>query len=278
MALHRKSKPSSRRALPYHDEFNQDPICGDERTFYRALARHIIGDPAYHESILHAVLTHYWRVLVDKSNPYHLEYKNFEKIEFGPTTKFFDALSRPTHWLCFVGWQSGSQSILRVITNALNVKIVLWNADQTDSREDGPVIFPEYSVEFVPVKGNKLTEKCIALTPANDGRRLIQFLEDKRSRLEEETDENALRIRRLVWWRDPVEDDAPSDSDSGSDSDSDPGYISEPDIEPDSNPKSNTPWFRERKERIVNIDTTGEDYQCYNEYAPVSLYLRCRAL
>lgn len=230
---------------------------GDELSFYRALARHTIGDPTYYESILHAVQTHYWRVLADEENPYHAEYKKFEQLEFWPTTKFFGALSCPDFWLCPCGWQIGSPSILRVVTDALNIKIVLWQEDNT-FLEDGPVEFPEYHVKFPNNIRNERTNCCKALTPADDGRNLIRYLENERRRLETEPDENALKIRRLVWWRDPVEDpedDASSDSHSSSDVGPDGLY-----------------WGPKKKEEKIN--TAPRDYQCYNEYAPVSLQLQ----
>ena len=234
---------------------------GDELSFYRALARHTIGDPFYYESILHAVQTHYWRVLADEENPYHAEYKKFEQLEFGSTTKFFGALSCPDFWLCPCGWQIGSPSILRVVTDALNIKIVLWKEDDT-FLEDGPVEFPEYHVKFPRNIRNERTNCCKALTPADDGRNLIQYLEKERRRLETEPDENALKIRRLVWWRDPVEDsedDAPSNPDSTSDIDSDGLY-----------------WGPKIKEGRTKKSPTV--YQCYNEYAPVSIQLQRKKL
>lgn len=261
MALSRTSSRSSPSAPPSHEEPEDvrfDPFRprhGDELSFYKALARHTIGDAEYFESILHAVLTHYWRVVVDKNNPYHAVYKEFEAIEFKPTTtKFFGALSSPDFWLCPSGWQNGSPYILRVVTDALNIKVVLWGIDETMLWEDGPVDFPEYHFKFPDNTRNKRTKSCSALTPANDGRALINFLEDERRRLEIEPDENALKIRRIVWWRDPVEDEASSVSSSSSDSSSDSWGV----------PK--------KKERIPNIAQRDPTWQCYNEYAPVSLH------
>lgn len=128
--------------------------------------------------------------------------------------------------------------------------------------QGGPVEFPEYHVKFPDDTRDTRTPSCIALTPDNDGRALIKFLESERHRLEKETGESALRIRRLVWWRprDPIEDDDSSDSNSGSDSGSDSRSDSGSDPVLDPGPGSN-------REKIA--------YQCYNEYA-VSLDLQCR--
>lgn len=270
MAQSWRSTPSGQHALNFHQEPEvvgsgpQSQARGGGLSLYRALARHIIGDPTYYKSILHAILTHYWRVLVDKSNPYHLEYKRFEEIEFGSSTKFFNALSCPDSWLSF-GWQNGSSSILRVVTNALDIKLVLWKEGGI-FWEDGPVKLPEYQVEFGHNNGDKRTLCWRALTPANDGKILIKFLEGERSRLENEPNENALRIRRLVWWRepvkapieDPVEDDASSDSDSGSEAGS-------------------GSWSGVVRNKPITKPVERE-YQCYNEYASVSLHVQRRAL
>lgn len=262
--LNRPHASPSNKKIDCVGSDTRDSRYKDKFLFYSALARHTIGDPAYHESILHAVQTHYWRVLVDKSNPYHDVYALFEEIKFRPNIKFFSALSSPDYWLCPTGWQIDSRSILQVVSNALNIKIVIWRKRRkTLIWEGGPVEFPEYHVEFPD------DTSCIALTPDNDGRALIEFLESERYRLEKETGENALRIRRLVWWRprDPVEDDDSSDpvkDDDSSDpvedndsSDSDSGSDPVPDPVPD-------PGLDSNREKIA--------YQCYNEYA-VSLHL-----
>ena len=200
MAKPWKSEPNSPGAVgltPQHTKY------GDGFSFYRALARHIIGDPTYYESVLHGVQTHYWRVLADKTNPYHNIYNPFEEIKFGTETKFFNALSSPDFWLCPRGWQNGSQSIMLVVTNALNIKLVLWKEHGKTYFDDGPVVFPEYHVKFPHDTSDQRTRSCSALTAVNDGRALITFLERERLRLKDELDERALKIRRMAWWLNP---------------------------------------------------------------------------
>lgn len=46
----------------------------DGLSFYRAVARHTMGDPSLYEASLHVVQMHYLRVLADDRNPYHAKY------------------------------------------------------------------------------------------------------------------------------------------------------------------------------------------------------------
>lgn len=272
MAQSSKPNRSDPQSPRFHEEFEavgldpQDLRHRDNLSFYRALSRHTIGDPAHYESILHAVLTHYWRVLVEKNNPYHGQYKDFEQEifvkNFEHPTRFVNALSCPDFWLCVKGWQGkGSQALLQVVTDALNIKIVLRMGGKGDVPYycGGPVHFPEYHVKFPYDITYKYTRCCSALTPCNDGRVLIQYLEDERVRL---NGERGFKIKRLVWWRDPVDDGASSDFDSGSDS----GSESDPDLEVEKFPAPN-----EKK-------AAPRGFKCYNEYSAVSIHSRRKAL
>lgn len=125
--------------------------------------------------------------------------------------------------------------------------------------EEGPVKLPEYQVEFGHNNGDKRTLSWRALTPANDSKIRIKFLEDERSRLENEPNENALKIRRLVWWREPVKapiEDPIEDSASRAGSGSWSGAV-----------------YNKPSTKPVEME-----YPCYNEYASVSLHVQHRAL
>lgn len=112
----------------------QDPRYRDEFLFYRALARHTIGDPAYHESILHAVQTHYWRVLVDKSNPYHDVYASFEKIEFGPVGRMALDLSCRSSLMRWTSRSWYGKELVRLLfgrVDQLNFQNIMSNFQMT---------------------------------------------------------------------------------------------------------------------------------------------------
>lgn len=169
----------------------------DGFSFYRAVARHILGDPNLYKSIFEAVLTHYLLVIADDRNPYHDQYSKFDKLDVQYTETFVGGLSSPD--LC-LGPQNSvhtASSILEVITNALDIKLVLHRNDMTLWLQDGPVNFPEYHVKFLLNVHTKNEYCCSVLTPANDGRVLIEYLEQHRN--------DVLPIGKIIWWREPDE-------------------------------------------------------------------------
>lgn len=165
----------------------------DGFSFYRAVARHILGDPSLHQSIYDAVLTHYLRVIADDRNPYHDRYIHFDGLSIDVVKTFVGGLSCPD--LC-LGPQSPlytAESILEVITNALDVKLVLHNPDMKFRLESGPVSYPEYHVKFSSLGQDGNQYRCSALTLSNNGRALINYLEQQQN--------GALPIRKILWWR-----------------------------------------------------------------------------
>ena len=107
--------------------------------------------PLIMKSVLNAVLIHYLRVKVDMQNPYNAEYGSFDEILFNKTNSFFGGLSCQDLCVCPCTLNDSSKNILKVITNALNIRIVIWEDDMTTSHKEGPVDFPEYHVnETVP--------------------------------------------------------------------------------------------------------------------------------
>lgn len=170
----------------------------DGLSFYRAVARHVLGDPSLYRSIFDAVLTHYLRVIADDKNPYHDQYKQFDRLDVAPFNTFVGGLSCPD--VC-VGPHSSvdtASSILEVITNALEIKLVIYRHDMTLWLENGPVRYPEYHVKFLSSEQDKMDCHCSSLTPANDGKALIDYLERQQ--------DDTLPVKKIIWWREPGED------------------------------------------------------------------------
>lgn len=170
----------------------------DGLSFYRALARHTLGDPSLYKASLHDVQIHYLRVLADERNPYHAKYLEFDTRDLLLVNTFFGGLSCPD--LC-LGPRSPARSaacLLEVITNALNIRLTLWTHDMKLWLTDGPVDVPEYNIKFLADQAGRYTYCCCSLTPAEDGRDLINFLEEQRGI-------STLQIRRIAWWRNPGE-------------------------------------------------------------------------
>lgn len=76
----------------------------DGLSFYRAIARMVIGDPRKYESILNAVLEHYLHVFLDRSHDFHADYTLWDATQSFPRTQtIFEALSSLDLVLCPCG-------------------------------------------------------------------------------------------------------------------------------------------------------------------------------
>ena len=179
----------------------------DGLSFYRAIARQYIGDPTKYTSILNQVLEHYLRAFVDDQHPLHSEYVNLDADFTSPT--FFEALSRPDPVLCPCrGHLSNSGRVLSVITNALNVKVVVRN-ERAFAYQKGRLQAPESVVKFRALAPERCEHRCSSLTAADDGRAIIELLERRKQEFEQSKRENfnqwdrdGLDIKLIAWYSD----------------------------------------------------------------------------
>ena len=185
----------------------------DGITLYRALARHHIGDPCKEEVILNAVLEHFIRVLLDDKHVLHQCYLELNKTKCRIRTQeytFFGLLACPDFGLCPCQKNKSlssdgrnnekvhqpfedSSPILVVIANALNACIALWDSKRLPLGQYGPVTVPMYHVMFRADTRGKCLHRCSALSNADDGAALIDYIVQQRG------EKNGLQIKRLSW-------------------------------------------------------------------------------
>ena len=142
--IHFQAEPKS--PCEIIDDRRRPSLCQTDRlSFYRAIARHVIGDPTKHQYIHDAILSHYLQIFVDNQDPLHDDYMSYSNLKGQTIKSLFGALSCPDLVLCNCQTDTPmSKDVLVMITNALNARIIIKDHDSKLLYEEGPVQYPEY--------------------------------------------------------------------------------------------------------------------------------------
>ena len=162
--------------------------------------------PKLHESIVVPAVNHSLRIYIDKDHPLHQG--PWWISQFPTRSTSFNSSCCPDRVLCPCSPPNIASAVLEVITNAFNVRVVLWH-DSIILHQDGLVICSEYHVNLQ----NQL-ETCQhlfnSLLPEYSGKSLIEhsskeksrststWLETKRDDMVEKTES---RDDWWLWWR-----------------------------------------------------------------------------
>ena len=201
----RQSILQARNFGPHGTESSPDGL-----SFYRALARQSIGDPREHRHIQNAVLEHYIRTLVQASqavtgnkNALQSLYEAYDGADWGqedPPRSFFERLCLPDFALCQCQDRALSEAVLQVITNALEIRVVVWQGEGI-SYQQGPVCSPEYHIMLrVSEEGNGCDHHFDSLIEDHSGKCLTEYLLDQQHKNEHMP--NGLKIKKVMWYLD----------------------------------------------------------------------------
>lgn len=216
----------------------------DGCSFYRSLARQMLGNSNHFWIVQDAVLDHYIRVFIDQGSgsglhARYLTYDNNFPSRYGP---FFPALASPDPAIArppkeFEG------DVLSVICNTFNVRIVVWGNNEILLRHKGSVSCPEYNMKQVPDGTGKTGFRFDTLVPDESGSSLVDHL------LRVKSTETPLEIREITWWRDPYN------------------------ARWTDNRVLNALNEQDRRAWVPAPPEQPREYKCYNEHIPVSALL-----
>lgn len=191
----------------------------DGLSLYRALSRLTLGDPVHFVPLMNSVLEHFLRSLVDErastdsngrlvfDDIHHERYSYFDAYFPQSTKTFFGALCCPDLVICpCEPHRAASVAVLEVITNALNIRLVVHTDDMQLLFDGGPVQLPLYQVKLEQGQTDDCHHRVVSLESASSGRSLIEYLCSQGDYLASLPAPNALKIKQIMWYFDHSDD------------------------------------------------------------------------
>ncbi len=169
----------------------------DGLSLYRSISRQLHGDPLKYEFVLNAVLDHFLRVWIQPSHDKYGLYCKYREEWPCPSRAgtFFGALACPD-----LGASQGDVafvSVLSVITNALNIRLVIWpslpNSGTKPLNEVGPVACPEYHLLQSKAEDRRLGFCYDSLLEDESGQALVALMRRYKG-------QKILPVKEIGWY------------------------------------------------------------------------------
>ena len=210
--MDRRRRPVQTARLRWEDEEQKG---SDGLSLYRALARHLSGDPLKYLDTMNAVLDLYLRIWANPLHPLHEAVRRYT-IAYGSVDLFFNALSCPDAALSV-----DYPHVLGFIADALNIRLHVYYGNGADRSPRTTAYGAAYGRSQTPIRhvhidravlhgpAGTTYQRCHfnSLVVQESGRNLITFLETSMKEMDDERRDgkrpskyNGLQMKQICWW------------------------------------------------------------------------------